>query len=197
MVIGAIGVTTIPVLIFGCVGVLKTGQTTCYDITSSNVIACAGTGQDGEFQKGTARSYTSNADGTITDNSTGLMWEKLTNPGDGSIHDWNNTYSWAQAFVKIAALNTVPCFANHCDWRLPNINELETLLDYGLVNPCIAPVFNNGVDSFTNSTTLYYWSSTPHQADPDIVWGVNFFDGGKFPSVSSQEFYVRAVRGSS
>ena len=182
------GVMTIPVVVFGCTtqqvvsggGVLETGQTQCD--TSFVLGACPGNpaGQDGELRMGTARSYSSNADGTITDNSTGLVWEKLTNPGDGSIHDWNNVYTWANAFlVKIAALNTVPCFAGHCDWRLPNVNELQTLADYGRVFPAIDPVFNNGADSFTQ--TPRYWSSTSYQLFPFIAWGVNFLDGDVFP----------------
>lgn len=159
--------------------------------------ACPGNpaGQDGELLKGTARSYTSNADGTITDNSTGLVWEKLTN--DATIHNFNDVYTWANAFlVKIAALNTVPCFANHCDWRLPNINELQTLADYGRVSPAIDPVFNNGVDSFTQSS--FYWSSTTYQFNSDDAWDVGFFDGIVFPNFEDGGFYyVRAVRGGS
>jgi hypothetical protein len=52
---------------------LKTGQTLCYDDVGT-VIACAGTGQDAELQKGLAGAYTDNGDGTITDTKTGLMW---------------------------------------------------------------------------------------------------------------------------
>ena len=91
------GVTTIQVVVDGCTtqqvvggGVLKTGQTLCYN-SAGSVISCAGTGQDGELQKGVARSYTDNGDGTITDNTTGLIWEKLTD--DGTIHDKDNVYT--------------------------------------------------------------------------------------------------------
>src|SRR5207247_8582198 len=71
-----------------------TGQTTCWD-SSGNVIPCAGTGQDGDLQKGAPLSYTDNGDGTITDNNTGLMWEKLSM--DGSVHDVSTTYPWARS----------------------------------------------------------------------------------------------------
>jgi len=194
------GVSTIPVVVFGCTtqqvvsgSMLKTGQTTCYD-NSGLVITCAGTGQDGELQNGTARSYTDNGDGTITDNSTGLVWEKLTN--EATIHNVNDSYTWADAFlVKIAALNTVPCFANHCDWRLPNVNELQTLVDYGRFGPAIDPVFNNGVDSFTQSS--YYWSSTTFQGNPSFAWGVIFLGGGVNATDKPIGLNVRAVRGGS
>jgi cysteine-rich repeat protein len=80
-----------------------TGRTTCWN-TAGAVISCAGTGQDGDLQKGSALAYVDNGDGTITDSNTGLMWEKLS--ADGTIHDWNNLYTWDDAFaVKIATLN--------------------------------------------------------------------------------------------
>src|SRR4029453_9656261 len=94
-----------------------TGQTTCW-ATNGNLIPCAGTGQDGDLQAGGPLSYTDNGDGTITDNNTGLMWEKQSQ--DGSIHDVNNTYSWEGAFTEhVAGLNTMN-FAGHSDWGAPN-----------------------------------------------------------------------------
>src|SRR5262245_21039547 len=63
-------------------GLPATGQTTAY-----------GTGTDGDVQAGDALSYTDNGDGTITDNNTGLMWEKKDDSG-GGIHDMDNTYTW-------------------------------------------------------------------------------------------------------
>jgi hypothetical protein len=54
-----------------------TGQTTCYDSTG-NVIACAGTGQDGDIQAGTTLRYRDNRNGTITDKNTGLVREKTS-----------------------------------------------------------------------------------------------------------------------
>ena len=193
------GVSTIDVALTNCTpastngGVLQTGQTTCYD-SAGNVIACAGTGQDGEFRKGTARSYTSNANGTITDNVTGLVWEKLTN--DGTIHDVNNYYTLAAAYQKIADLNTAN-FAGNNDWRLPNIDELLTLVDYGRFYPAIDPVFNNGVDSFTEyQHSTIYWSSTTYAFGPPAVWTVYFSIGFVNP-IGPNQVYVRAVRGGS
>ena len=77
-----------------CQAFPATGQMTCWDRLGS-VIPCAGTGQDGDLRKGAPLSYTDNGDGTITDNNTGLMWEKLSH--DGSIHDVNNTDTWDDA----------------------------------------------------------------------------------------------------
>jgi hypothetical protein len=185
---GTISGSPLKVVIANCgAHPLKTGQTDSF-----------GAGSDGDLEKGTARSYTPNADGTITDNSTGLVWEKLGSL-DGSqnftdLHDADNFYTWADAFAKIAALNTAN-FAGHSDWRLPNVNELQSLADYGRVFPAIDPVFNNSVDSFTQSDV--YWSSTKYQDNSGRAWFVDFFDGVVEPFGEFNGFYVRAVRGGS
>ena len=177
--------TIIDVVVFGCTieqvgggGVLKTGQTTFFQ-----------TGDDGDLELGTARSYTDNGV-TITDNATGLEWEKLTD--DGTIHDKDNNYTWADAFAKIAALNTSSCFAGHCDWRLPNVNELQTLADYGLVSPAIDPAFNNGTDSFTQSS--FYSSSTTYAGFTSTAWIVDFSADVVGTGFKTSNFLVRAVR---
>jgi hypothetical protein len=198
------GVSTISVVINGCTthqvvggGVLKTGQSTCYETnTSGALIPCPGTGQDGELQVGATRSYTAdNGNGTIRDNITNLVWEKLTN--DGTIHDVDNVYTWDEAFQKIADLNTAN-FAGHNDWRLPNINELKTLPDYGQFWPSIDPAFNNGVDSFTQPSgdSAAYWSSTTNQFYPWYAWTL-YFDIGidvGYDIKANKNRHVRAVR---
>jgi hypothetical protein len=73
----------------------------------------------------------------ITDRRTALRWEKLSD--DESIHNKDQLLDWHEAFAKIAALNTPPCFAGHCDWRLPNVIELESLVHYGTGGPVRAP----------------------------------------------------------
>src|SRR5207237_7486079 len=100
----------------------RSSDLTCWD-SSGNVIPCAGTGQDGDLRKGAPLSYTDNGNGTVTDNNTGLVWEKLSM--DGSVHHVSNTYTWANAFAQhVATLNSTN-FAGHTDWRVPNVKELE------------------------------------------------------------------------
>jgi hypothetical protein len=185
---------------------LKTGQTGCYDDAGTG-IACAGTGQDGELQKGLVRSYTDNGDGTVTDNETGLTWEKKSD--DGSIHDKDDLYTWSDAFgVFIAALNTAN-FAGHNDWRLPNQIELQSLLDLGEQDPAVGPAFNNncGANSSGNPGCVVatcsctgdmagYWSSTSARPNPVFAWNV-FFNLG-FVGNAHKTFethHVRAVTG--
>ena len=122
---------------FGSTPLLASGQTTSY-----------GGESDGATRAGLPLDYTDNGDGTITDNNTGLQWEKKSN--DGTIHDKDTVYTWCadtgpvdnacdnpgylmDGTVKrtfLAALNTPPCFARHCDWRLPNVREMLSIVNH-------------------------------------------------------------------
>lgn len=180
---------------------LETGQTQC-DQGSGTLDVCPGSppGQDSAIGAGAPISYTDNGDGTIGNIATGLTWEKLSN--DSGIHDFSNSYTWSDAInVKIAALNSAPCFAGHCDWRLPNRRELESLVDAGQVGPAINAAFNSGCNSLCTVTTCsctqldYYWSSTTEQDLPNFAWNVDFNVGAVNGFEKSLTFYVRAVRG--
>ena len=182
---------------------IKTGQTDCWDSAGTLLASCANTGQDGQFQTGVARSYTDNLDGTITDNNTGLMWEKLSN--DATVHDKDTVYLWEDAFaVKVAMLNS-SSFAGHADWRLPNINELQSLANYGAQNPAVDPLFNTacpgGCDvtacSCTKTGFAFYWSSTTAESAPSSAWGVQFSPGDIHTGSKVPGDFVRAVRGGS
>lgn len=160
--------------------------------------------------------FVDNGDGTITDNETGLMWEKkysddgvqdFSNP-----HDVDNLYSWTStadsdltngdgtAFTDfLSKLNQEAtdnpdstCFANHCDWRIPRLAELRSILlkqfPCSTSRPCIDPIF--GLTEATN-----YWSYTFYAANPSVGWCVNFLSGLVNNVDKFDEVYVRAVRG--
>jgi hypothetical protein len=183
-----------------------TGQTACWDYQTGSSpvrIACSGTGQDGEIQAGGALAYADNGDGTISDLNTHLIWEKKS--WDGSIHDWSNQLSWADAFsVFIGRLNTPPCFAGHCDWRLPNLKELQSIVDYQNTFPAVSTTFNTncaaGCSAMTCSCTQsslhsYYWSSTSYAGTASNAWVVGFDFGPVLIGFKTATYYVRAVRG--
>ena len=71
------------------------GQTTAFSADKNDGIAePVAVPDDGTVQAGADLSYTDNGDGTITDNNTGLMWEKKSDDGD-LLHDKDNSYYWS------------------------------------------------------------------------------------------------------
>jgi len=179
---------------------VRTGQTDCWD--SSDVLTpCAGTGQDGDTLTGLTVSFTDNGDGTITDNRTGLVWEKLAR--DGSIHEYSTEYTWHTAATKIAALNGGGGFAGYTDWRLPNISELQSLANFGAMAPAVDAPFHTGCIAACTVTTCSctqfsrYWSATSRQDNPTFAWNVSFTHGVVEFSDKTGNYYVRAVRSGS
>ena len=76
---------------------------------------------------------------------------------------------------------------------MPNVNELESLVDVSRASPAIA----SGAP-FTNVTQANaYWSSTTYQGTPTYAWAVDFFVGSVYDGIKSSNYYVRAVRGGS
>ncbi len=165
------------------------------------MIPCAGTGHDGDIQAGAPLAYTDNGDGTITDNNTGLVWEKQSS--DGSAHDVGNTYTWDQAFSGHAATLNTMSFAGHTDWRVPNVRELQSIANYQNFNPAVSPAFNT---SCTASCTVLtcsctasssYWSSSSYAGNPALAWFVGSARGNVDVDFTSRFGAVRGVRGGS
>jgi hypothetical protein len=171
-------------------GVLPaTGQTLCYDALG-NVIDCSGSicpGQDGFYREGcrTQPRYVDNGDGTVTDNCTGLMWQKHTadTNGDGTVST-SDAVLWCDA--QSHSQNAT--FAGHDDWRLPNLAELLSIVDHGRSDPAIDPLFSAALDR--------YWSSTSYALDPRRAWAIVFSYGTM--AHNAKQFgtldYVRLVR---
>lgn len=166
LVSGNTVVTLDPPLV-GSVSVPRTGATSCYDGVG-NSVSCAGSGQDGALQKGVAwpsPRFVDNADGTVTDALTGLQWLKNADCKGSSypVYDVGGTpygyVDWDDALGFVASVNTgvaSACAAGHSDWRLPNVNELHTLLG---ATPNATGLPQPGV--FTNVAQFHeYWTST-------------------------------------
>lgn len=162
----------------------------------------------------TAPRFVDNGDGTVTDTLTRLIWEKKQNL-DSTVnladpHDADNSYSWSTgapykptgtAYTDfLYALNggtsldgvaTTGCFTGHCDWRLPTIEELQTILlaPYPCgTSPCIDPIFGPTQADF-------YWSATTRASTPNDAWDMFFLDGTVGSGNKTFDSYVRAVRG--
>jgi hypothetical protein len=181
------GVTTVDVVIAGCTtqvsggGVLKTGQTTIF-----------ATGDDGDVQAGVPvpnPRFTDNGDGTVTDNLTGLTW--LKNVMCLGQQTWADALAAANALADGNGACGLADGSAAGDWRVPNRNELNSLLDLGTFNPALP-----AGHPFMN-VAAFYWSSTTVVFHSDRAWGV-FLDFGDEAVVSKTigQFFT-AVRGGS
>ncbi|MBU0679715.1 MAG: DUF1566 domain-containing protein [Verrucomicrobia bacterium] len=150
----------------------KTGQTTSYRA-----------GDDGDLEKGVgwATRFTDHEDGTVTDDLSGLMWTKNANlAGD--------TRTWDDAIDYCNDMNLGAGTYGYTDWRLPNVRELQSLIDFGRVNPALPD------HPFTGVQTMY-WSSTSYCANPSLVWIVFTVTGEVDREQDPWESYLWPVRG--
>lgn len=132
--------------------------------------------------------WTNHGNGTASDRVTGLQWELKTK--DGGIHDWSGNTNYAfssQSFIN--ALNTSPCFAGHCDWRLPTADELQSMSEPGHPN-CSAPPCT-AIPGETASGP--HWTSTATGGGTSH-WVVDFSNGLVHMKLDNQNAFVRAVR---
>ena len=175
----------------------RTGQTACYD-SDGYVIACNETGQDGEIQAGVAwpdPRFADRGNGTVSDNLTGIMWSKdaglmkTRNPDndtDGTAGD--GAITWQHALDYIKRLNREN-YLGHTDWRLPNVNELESLMNVEHYNPALPQRH-----PFTNVRLDYYWSSTYSADYTDQAWLVGMAGGDVLRDEKANNYYVWPVR---
>jgi hypothetical protein len=112
----------------------------------------------------------------ITDNTTGLQWQDDTTAA--SIYlTWQGAIDHCEAFT----------LGGYTDWRLPNKNELLSIVDLSRWNPAI----NN---TFQNTDSNGYWSATNNASYTYYAWVVNFYHGDITVTVKGYSAYVRCVR---
>ena len=132
----------------------------------------------------------------VVDQLTGLMWTGDGNaPGPATcspLSDVNRT--WQGSLDYIACLNTWN-YLGYSDWRLPNVNELESLVNAEQGNIAI---WLNG-QGFTNVQANWYWSSTSIAGYPNYAWTVEFWGGmysdGGMGDGKTYIYYAWPVRG--
>ena len=168
------------------------------------MIACEGTGQDGQYQAGidpavtaifgtayntpawTGVRFTDNGDGTVTDNLTALTWLKNAN--------CFGTRPWATALSDANALASGSCGLSDGSsagaWRLPNANELHSLIDLTQSNPALP-----AGHPFTGVQSNIYWTSTTVDYQPAGAVVVVMSSGALVGGVKAGGSYVWPVRG--
>ncbi|ABQ24951.1 Lcl C-terminal domain-containing protein [Geotalea uraniireducens] len=176
----------------GTIQLPKTGQTTSY-----------AAGDDGALQKGAVAPsprFADNADGTVTDNLTGLVWLKNANCTDtvGGINRADGYLTWADALTWSNNLASGACGLSDGStagqWRLPNSTELDSLVDIEHRGPALP-----AGHPFTGAQLGIYWSSSSSAGDNTYGWGIDMntgdIDHGYPKSIGLYVWPVRAVQG--
>lgn len=190
--------------------VAKTGWTNIFNV-----------GDDGTYQTGVAwpnprftalpAGATGQETNQIRDNLTGLIWARNANIASNSVYGATGRVTWTNAFDLIAngstGLVNAVNYGGTNDWRLPNRNELLSLVALQFAGPCISdgtgtnqwtsargPFFN--VQYPIDGAGGYYWSSDRAKGDSTQAWTVYMYHGiGTYVSRTTFPSYVWPVRG--
>ena len=197
-----------------------TGQSRYYD--NLNEISQPVTGEpffgQDAFYTGSTPDFTNNGDGTITDNITGLMWQKSPDRNENGVINVSDKMTYDEAVAGAASFN----LSGYDDWRLPSIKELYSLIDFSGIDPSgyegtdtseLVPFIDTQYFDFGYGDTgsgeriidAQYASATLYVANTGndggrTLFGVNFADGrikgyGLTLFNNEKKFYVIYVRG--
>jgi hypothetical protein len=163
--------------------VLHTGQTHCYDVIGAE-IACQGSGHDSELNQGEPWPHVRfEVHGPVAiDHLTGLTWTLDANIGEFPC-------TWPEAFDHVAALNRQH-YGGYADWRLPNRNELRSLVSYQTKKPALP-----ADHPFLNVFLGWYWSSTTAAIHPAYAWTIHLEGARMFYGRKDHESLLWPVRG--
>lgn len=174
----------------GVVQLRRTGQTGCWDQLGQAILCTspAARGMDGAILSGvpwTSSRFVSNGS-TVTDAETGLEWPLNVNFPSST---------WQAAQTYIVAMNAANTFG-HSDWRLPTVNELQSLVNLQIANQedWLNSVGGYG-SPFTNVHGYFYWSSTTASLLPGSAWMVNMHYGDVNMFPMANPIYFWPVRG--
>ncbi len=188
---------------------------------STGTLSKVGAGHGGfDFSKldsnGNTLSSSASSWSCVKDNNTGLVWEVKTNDGTTTIGDTNynihhkdNTYRWGGLTAigrdhssregtyyddwntLINGSNTESlCGFNN--WKVPTINELYSIANLDSKNPANNPAIDTNY--FPNTTSLYYWSSSPYATFSSNAWQLHFDYGDDYLDDRDGSGRVRLVR---
>ena len=125
--------------------------------------------------------------GTAVDNKTGLMWMRCSLGqewiekecrGEADLMNWGKSLQVSTGFE----------FAGYTDWRLPNKNELVSIVE----ERCSSPSINSKI--FPSAPPLFFWTSSPYAGLGHGAWSVDFGFGTVSATVKTGRLNVRLVR---
>lgn len=153
--------------------------------------------------------YLDNGDGTITDPETGLQWMRcrLGQEWDGQtcVGEGRDKMTWQDALDAAKELNRRGGYAGYRDWRVPTIEELNSLVYCssgipGYHGPCEGlidqiPTLDWGAFPKASRWVVGFWSASPYVGSSGYAWHVDFGCGYGYRASKSRSNRVRLVRG--
>lgn len=118
----------------------------------------------------------------VIDRATGLMWSADGNDIDAG---GSGTRTWVDCIDFANAAD----FAGFEDWRLPNIVEWLSIVNYAIENPVIPLAI------FPNTQLDNYWTSTTHILDTDNAWYLDAREGWGYWMAKTNSMFMKLVRG--
>lgn len=146
------------------------------------------------YQTAAPERFQADYNGTVTDNVTGLMWQTcvLGLSGDLCQDGKAKAMSWDDGMASAQSDHA----AGFTNWRLPNIKELASLIEYSCVSPALnTTLFPNPGRSIVEANRHEYtvWSSTPYY-DSGAIRYIDFANGADNSRARSSKELIRLVR---
>ena len=172
---------------------LRTGTAAPAAVARSGQAVSYAAGDDGALKKGVAwpaPRFANNKNGTVTDKLTGLVWLTMADCFSGR--------EWSAAMAAALALKSGECGLSDGSaagaWRLPQIQELKSLVSRGRSGPALSPTAPFTGVRTSPTENLYYWSSTVFSGDSSGSWFVNFDEGVVYYDLQANNGFAWPVR---
>lgn len=169
----------------GAFQVPDTGITKCYDAEGNQIFPCPGPGEPYYGQDGNlnfnSMSFTDNLNDTLTDDVTGLVWQKTA---DDIARTWDDAVGYCNS------LNSMNFGGHDSGWRLPALVELDTIMDLSVDTDTGAAAIN---PIFTGTAAAGYWTSTEDPDDSGQAWILDYGSTEDDIVAKSATHYVRCM----
>lgn len=124
----------------------------------------------------------------VKDHNTGLIWE-VKSPVSGDVNFAEDQYTWNEiSSLYVDKLNKAN-YGGYSDWRVPNKDEVRSIVDYNKMNPAI------DTNYFQNTQPGIYWCANTYQMQPYFAWVIFMGFGSATASSKNKKQFIRAVRG--